>query len=82
MSSTIGHMTTARLRYTGPLTQAEGEKRFDWGPIWYNSTGYCIRVESLEVTFMDGKSRTFAGKTLKSALAPELANDCKVRIGR
>jgi hypothetical protein len=79
VSSSIGRETTARLRYTGPLTNADGEKKTYWRPVWYNSTGHCIRVESVAVTFMDGKLRTFAGRTLLSALAPELTNDCKVR---
>jgi hypothetical protein len=80
--STIGRESIASLRFTGPLAHADGEKQTYWRPVWYNSTGHCIRVESVAVTFMDGKTRSFVGKTLKSALAPELINDCKVRSGR
>ena len=82
VSSSIGRENTARVRFTGPLTHADGEKQTYWKPVWYNSTGRCIRVESVAVTFMDGKTSTFAGKALKSALAPDLANDCKVRSVR
>lgn len=79
LSSSIGAKTTAGISYTGPLTNADGETRVDWGPIWYNTTGDCIRVESMQVTFMDGKATTFVGKNLKAALAPELSNSCKAK---
>lgn len=71
--------TTATLSYTGPLGHSDGEARAGWGQVWYNPAGKCIRVESVEVTFVNGKVQSFAGKDLPAALAPGLVNDCKPR---
>lgn len=79
VSSRIGDKTTAGLTFTGPLSNADGETRASWNPVWYNATGICIKVESVHVTFVSGKVVSFAGKNLKNALAPELANDCKLK---
>lgn len=79
ISSTIGGQTTAGLRYTGPLSNVDGAKRSDWEPVWYNTTARCIKVQSVRVIFVNGRSLSFGGKTLKSALAPELANECKLK---
>ncbi len=78
VSSTIGGATSARLQFTGPLLSSEGEKRVDWGPIWYNSTGKCLKIDSIQVTFVNGKILAFAGKNLKAALASDLVNECKL----
>ena len=79
VSSTIGDQTTAGISYTGPLSNEDGETRADWGPIWYNSTGRCIKIESVQITFVNGKTRSFAGKTLRTALAPDVMNECKLK---
>lgn len=78
ISSTIGDQSTTGLSFTGPLSNADGEKRADWGPVWYNTTGKCIKVESIHVTFVNGKVVSLAGKNLRKALAPDLVNECKL----
>lgn len=79
VSSDIGGKTSAGLSYTGPLSNADGEKRADWGPIWYNTTGDCIRLTSIVVTFVNGKVSKFEGRSLKDALDPALTNICTLR---
>ncbi len=79
VSSDIGGQTFAGMNFTGPLSNSDGAKRADWGPVWYNTTGECIKLASVVVTFVNGKSMKFDGKNLASALAPELTNDCKMR---
>lgn len=79
VSSDIGNRGTAGLSFTGPLANSDGDKRSDWGPIWYNSTGHCIKVESIQVTFVNGKSTSFSGKELKRALNPSITNECKIK---
>lgn len=79
ISSEIGGRSSAVLSYTGPLANEDGKRRTDWGPIWYNSTGHCIKVEAIQVTFVGGKSVSFAEKELKRALHPSLSNDCKMK---
>jgi hypothetical protein len=79
VSSTIGGESTVSLKFTGPLSHGEGEKRADWGPAWYNPTGHCVKIESVTVTFMNGKSAAFSGKSLRAALAPNLSNECQAK---
>ena len=79
ISSDIGGQTSAGMSYTGPLSNADGEKRADWGPTWYNTTGDCIKLTSVVVTFVSGKILKFEGKNLNGALAPEMANTCNMR---
>lgn len=71
--------TTTLLSYTGPLGHSDGEVRAGWGPVWYNAAGRCMKVESIEVTFVSGKVQSFAGKDLRAALAPEVVNECRPR---
>ena len=79
ISSDIGSKTTAGMSYTGPLLNSDGEQRAKWGPIWYNTTGDCMKVNSIVVTFTNGKVSSFEGKNLKDALAPEVLNTCSLR---
>ena len=81
ISSDIGRQTTAGLSFTGPLSNSDGEKRSHWGPVWYNTTGKCIKLTSIVITFTNGKVATFDGKTLKGALAPEIENTCAASKG-
>jgi hypothetical protein len=78
ISSTTDNQSTKILRYTGPLSNADGEQGTYWGPIWYNTTGECIKVESVQVTFVTGKVVSLAGKNVRKALSPDLANECKL----
>ena len=77
VSSSIGNQVSATLSYTGPLLNEDGNKRVDWGPIWYNSTGQCLKVISVQVTFMNGKASSFSGTSLKRALNPSISNECR-----
>jgi len=77
VGSSIGGTTTSGIKFTGPLSHADGEKRADWRPVWYNSSGRCIRIESLQVVHMNGRTINFAGKALAQALAPEVENVCR-----
>jgi hypothetical protein len=79
ISSSIGGQTTAGLSYTGPLSHSDGETRVNWGPIWYNTTAECIKLESIQISFVNGKSISFIGKTLYKALAPEINNVCRLK---
>lgn len=79
VSSTIGNQRIKGIQYTGPLAMEDGEDKAQWGPIWYNTTGSCVRVESMRVTWMNGKSQSYAGKALKNAMAPDLSNSCRIK---
>jgi hypothetical protein len=79
VGSSIGGKTTANLNFTGPLRMEDGESRVAWDPVWYNNTGHCIKVETVQVTFINGKVLSFAGKNLKAALAPGVDNTCTLK---
>lgn len=79
ISSRIGEQSTAGMYMTGPLTQADGEKKTGWEPIWYNHSATCLKIQSVQVEFVNGRTQTFAGRTLRAALSPELKNDCRAK---
>jgi hypothetical protein len=79
VGSQIGGDRTKGIRFTGPLTHEEGETRASWGPVWYNTTGSCIKIESMTITWMNGKNQTYAGKSLQAAFAPNVENSCRVK---
>jgi hypothetical protein len=77
VSSDIGGNTASGIRFTGPLNRSDGDKRADWGPIWYNHSGRCVRVNSVRITYMNGRTLNFAGKSLANAFAPGVENVCR-----
>ena len=79
VTSRIGEQATAGMYMTGPLSQADGEKRTGWEPIWYNHSATCLKIQSVQVEFINGKTLTFSGNNLRTALSPELKNDCKAK---
>ena len=79
LRSDIGRTTTAGISFTGPLDHAAEERNAYWGPIWYNSTGHCVAIQSLSIEFMNGKRLSFAGKNLAAVLGPDIENDCRVK---
>jgi hypothetical protein len=79
ISSTIGNQTTAGMYMTGPLANTDGEKRTGWEPIWYNHSATCLKIQSVQIEFVNGKVLSYAGKTLSAALAPDLKNDCRAK---
>lgn len=79
IASSIGGKRTASLRFTGPLSHSDGESRSGWEPVWYNATADCLKLESIGITFMNGKQISFEGKNVNKALAPGVTNDCRVK---
>ncbi|MES2973405.1 MAG: hypothetical protein V4757_07340 [Pseudomonadota bacterium] len=77
--STIGGHSVGTLSYTGPLEAGKEPDGAEWEPIWYNRSGHCVTVTAVSVEFMNGRRESFSGKAVGKALAPGLANDCRVR---
>ena len=77
--STIGDASPIRwLSFTGPLRFSDPPKRGHWDPVWYNHSGWCIRIIELQLEFLNGTRRSFSGKSLELAIKPELGNSCPV----
>ena len=79
LRSRIDSSTLRTLQFTGPLKAGEAleGREGKWGPLWYDSTGHCIKMVSVLVTYMNGKRQSFSGASLKNALSPRLTNDCR-----
>jgi len=81
--SEIGHKRTARLRATGPYKPGKGNVGLlgdsYWENVWYNNTIRCMEIEGVEVTFMDGTTKTYEGQELSKVLASNLNNSCSAR---
>lgn len=75
--SEIGSGTTASLRFSGPLSADDEPKAASWEPVFYNFSTHCIRIESIQVDFMNGKKHTFTGREVRKALKPGMENDCR-----
>ncbi len=82
VSSSVGGKTTFGLNFTGPLVESDGAKEVTWRAVWYNSTTHCIRVDSIQITYMNGRTLNFAGKNLTAAFSPEFRNDCTATTRR
>lgn len=79
VASTIGREVNGRLRVTGPLRHEDGVQTYHWEPVWYNSTGECVKITHVKVDYMNGQSETYSGKSLRKAMVPEFKNDCSVK---
>lgn len=73
----ISRSSTGTVRYTGPLRAEDGVDDTSWKPLWYNGNAACIRIESVHVQFMNGKSLRFQGGTLRNALSQRITNSCR-----
>lgn len=67
-----------RILYTGPLNYESGEYHAGWKPVWYNYSGACIKINSIQVTHLNGGILRFSGKKLDLALSKSIDNKCGV----
>ncbi|TFY99265.1 hypothetical protein EZ313_22135 [Ramlibacter henchirensis] len=75
----IGDHSTTWIRATGPIRSGEEPEWRGWNPVWYNATTECVKINAVEVEYMDGKKRMYTAKALKEVLSPEIKNDCRPR---
>jgi hypothetical protein len=77
VGSRIGGGRIKRISFTGPLRYEDGVVRADWEPVWYNSTVTCVKIQSVSVELMSGKTLAFSGSNLSKALSNTMSNVCK-----
>lgn len=73
VSSDIGNRTQALLSFTGPIPSIRGDtsqiidlqekNRGDFATIWYNHTITCVKVDHIEITYMDNSRSLIKAKT-------------------
>lgn len=64
------------LKKTGPIRADGSEDWFTWENIFYNSTITCLKINSVEIEYMDGSTERAAGDQLSEFLHPRVENDC------
>ena len=79
----ISGKSQRRLTVTGPLEAAPLDKKefheeSFWDPIWYDNSLSCLRLDKVDVQYIDGSTETFSGKKLQDAIFPEFRNGCRV----
>lgn len=56
------------MRYTGPV-EAGKPKGGAFDPTWYNNSIKCVKVEEIEITYMDDSTDKLSGQRLAAATA-------------
>jgi hypothetical protein len=79
----ISGRSQRRLTVTGPLEAAPLDKKefheeSFWDPLWYDNSLSCLRLDKVDIQYMDGSTETFSGKKLQDAIFPEFRNGCRV----
>jgi hypothetical protein len=77
-SSIGGGSPTKWLSFTGPLKYEDAPDKGRWDPVWYNHSGWCIKITQIQIDFLDGSKRSFSGNTLTKAIKSGLDNSCPV----
>lgn len=63
VSSEIGDKSSARLKSTGPYEPGHGNRSgYHWDCIWYNYSIRSIKLNNVEIEYMDGKEEEFEGE--------------------
>lgn len=75
--SSIGNQSTFAIQFTGPLTNEDGPKHANWGPVGYNHSASCLQVETVSIVFMSGKKASFSGKRITQAFHPGTRPRCR-----
>jgi len=78
--SRVGGSDYGIIKFTGPLSAGEGVRDAEWNPLWYNATAACVRIEHVQVDFMNGKKQTFQGSSVRNALSNRIRNDCRAQV--
>jgi len=76
VASQIGRKIRARLQATGPYHLGATNSGKYWENTWYNPTIVCAAIESVEVTLMDGTTKTYAGSNLGDVFSNSYVNHC------
>jgi cell division protein FtsB len=82
--NSVGDLQTCRIgghsKFTGKVTgPIKASDKFDlstWGTAWYNSTISCIKINKVQVFYLDGSSYTYI-KELPEILESNYVNSCK-----
>lgn len=72
---TIQGSATARLKFTGPLAPGEHSAGNYWETPWYNPSIKTVKLNKIEIEYMDGTSETqTSGLAVQASAAPQSAS--------
>jgi hypothetical protein len=78
--STISRRHVERLQAVGPFEPGRGNGNLMsgafWENVWYNNSIACIKVERVEVEFMDRSKKVIQGDDIFFALTGDVTNQC------
>jgi len=72
-----GNAVAKKVSFIGPFERVRAEKQSWWEPVRYDSGVRCLKVSSVSIAFVNGKTVSYSGKTLKKVFAPEVKNECQ-----
>jgi hypothetical protein len=78
VASTIGNQSTAKLQVTGPYPinkEWENIRANTWENVWYNSTIDHMRLDGIEITYMDNSIETISKEKITSIIFPTRMKD-------
>lgn len=76
----IRDRSTARLRDTGPYRPGDGAQWGSWPTVFYNYSGRCVEITSVEVTFADDSTQIIRGPALAASMKWPDMNDCNIAL--
>ena len=65
------------LNDTGPHRAGDTDESH-WGTLYYNWSIECVQVTKASIEFMNGKKKTYSGKSLEKLFGPTYVKSCKV----
>lgn len=73
-----GGLSRSKHKVTGPLNFADGETLWGGDPIWYNPSIHCIKINRVDVEYMNGERHSYI-RELSKVLDSAMSNDCSYR---
>jgi hypothetical protein len=78
VNCSVTHRSTARLKATGPIQGTDGPRLLTWENTWYNPSITCVRLDRIEIEYMDGSRFTLV-RDLPKVLLNGYENSCAYR---
>lgn len=75
--SEIGEKTTARVRFTGPITPDDMDSG-TWEPLWYNHSIRCIELVDVEIIYMNGSKKYYSAQEKDKMLVGTAKKSCSI----
>lgn len=72
-----GDAAGRKVSFIGPFERERAENGSWWEPVRYGSGVRCLKVSSVSIAFVNGKTVSYSGKSLKKVFAPEVKNECQ-----